>query len=303
MPAHRNGPVSSNVRHHMNSATFAGLSVEALLSDLDLKIAVDLFEALQREVKGATERHINELDEAHAWALLQSMYLRSSAHTEACLALLSNEHFASAEALCRTVIESAVNLYYSSRGDSASNVLIYFKNYISTERGQNRNWRNSVANSKHPKSSKDTHFERIANKDLALNRYEYILTEAFGQIGIDYSKTSESWPSIFDRFREIDKELEYRTVYAALCSQAHNDPEDLLNEFVHGVLQTPGMKEAQDFENKNFARYMVLVALAFHIESTGIYLAKFFPETNNRVLPLLKSAWDAIAEITSRVPS
>lgn len=287
----------------MNSATIHGLSVEALLFDPDLKVAVDLFQALQREVKGATERHINELDEAHAWALLHSMYLRSSAHTEACLVLLSNEHFASAEALCRTIVESAVNLYYSSRGDSAANVLIYFKDYISTERDQNRKWRNSVATSKYPKASKDNHFDRIANKDLALNKYEHILTEAFGQIGIVYSKTSESWPPIFDRFKEIDKEVEYRTIYAALCSQAHNDPEDLLNEFVHGVLQTPGMEEAQDFENRNFARYMVLVALAFHIESTAIYLAKFFSETNDRILPLLKSAWDAIAKIASRVPA
>lgn len=218
----------------------------------------------------------------------------------ACIVLYANQYFAPAEALCRTVVEASVNLYYCSLGDSCSLILSYFRSHIETERKQNRSWQSSVNASKYPEAAKDSHRQRIRNKDETLVVYEQVLTEAFAQMGISYSLASKEWPSIFDRFKVINKEVAYRTVYAALCSQAHNDAEDLLNEFVHGVRQIEGGHEMQASENRTFSLYMVLTALAFLVEATVIYLAKYGLNVNEPFQRLLVDIWAFTEQVTQR---
>lgn len=73
-------------------------------------------------------------------------------------------------------------------------------------------------------------------------------------------------------------------MYAALSSQAQNDAEELLTEFVHRVTENP---EAQQKENRRFARVMVLAALSLFAESAAIYLAKYPIHSSERMLALL----------------
>lgn len=225
---------------------------------------------------------------------------RAMEQAAACLVLYSHGYYAPAEALCRTVVEASVNLYYCSLGDSCARVMSYFRSHIETERKQNKSWQSSVRDSSYPEGAKAIHEQRIRNKDEALATYEAVLTEAFAQIGLHYSQASKEWPSIFDRFKAINKEVDYRTVYAALCSQAHNDAEDLLNDFVHGVRQIEGAHDQQAFENKNFALYMVLTALAFLMEATVIYLAKFNLGVNEPFQKLLTDTWRLTETVTRR---
>jgi hypothetical protein len=67
-----------------------------------------------------------------SWGLLHRMYERAAGHAAACLVLLDNQRFAAADALCRTLVEPSVNLYYCSEGDSIDTILSYFKNQIET---------------------------------------------------------------------------------------------------------------------------------------------------------------------------
>ena len=213
---------------------------------------------------------------------------------------LSNAYYAPAEALCRTVVEASLNLYYCSLGDSGSHLLTYFRSHLETERKQNKLWRASVDGSGYPELAKEAHRVRIDSKDNALNHYERVLTEAFSQVGLHYAAAGKEWSSVFDRFRKIEKEVDYRTVHAALCSQAHNDADDLQNDFVHGVMQIEGADRVQAAENKNFALYMVLTALEFLVEATLIYLARFELGANDRFQALLVDLATFTEQVTKR---
>jgi len=66
----------------------------------------------------------------------------------------------------------------------------------------------------------------------------------------------------------IGDEVGYRTIYAALCSQAHSDPEDIVNNMVARVipvLEPSG--EAQQVEQYHFSFFMLHHAVAYHLRA------------------------------------
>jgi len=183
--------------------------------------------------------------------------------------------FTASEALCRTAIEGAVNLHYTSLGDSLSKQISYFKNHIYTERKQNSNWKESILKSSCDEELKQYHFEKIAEKEAAIKNYEEMLRDSLLLVQVSFDDINEKWPSIFDRFREIDDEIGYRTVYAALCSQAHNDAEDALNKvYARVCASVEGLDEAHFIEQYNFSLYMALMAIKYHIFASAMYVAK-----------------------------
>lgn len=267
----RNGNMLDGADPHL-----AGLSKQALARDEELGAAAQLFADTRREILNLTEEHLKALEVAHDWGLLHAMYERAAGHAGASIVLLSHGHAAAAEALCRTAVEAAVNLYHCSLGDSLGHIMSYFKCYVDTERKQNDLWAKSIRGSGGARSDIEFHLKKIGEKADALQLYETTLTSVFDQIGRKYAEAKGGdWPNIFERFKGLNKEVSYRTAYAALCSQAHNDAEDLLNDFVQGVTQIDGMRERQLEENRNFALYMTLMTLNLFVEASAIYIARF----------------------------
>ena len=82
--------------------------------------------------------------------------------------------------------------------------------------------------------------------------------ESLALSGVNFDAVDLKWPSIFDRFKETKGEVNYRTVYAALCSQAHNDAEDILNKIMSRVIDNvTGLEDAQWVEQYNFSLYLL----------------------------------------------
>ncbi|UCV20572.1 hypothetical protein [Ferribacterium limneticum] len=100
--------------------------------------AAELIELADDEVNRLAEKNIDRLQHEVAWSILHDMYKKCHEFTSGALATFLIAHIGSAEALCRTAVESAVNLHYASCGDDVGNVIAYFRNYIATERGQNK---------------------------------------------------------------------------------------------------------------------------------------------------------------------
>ena len=232
--------------------------------------------------------NLNTLVNEPSWGLLHTMYKRALAHVEGCFVLFSHNFCSSAEALCRTAVEASINLYYCSLGNTEERIVSYLKQYVLAEREQNRLWLNTVNAGKYPAAAKAYHRERITGKEEALRKYERFLRQVCGQFSLDYEKMKVSWPSLFDRFQSIGKEVDYRTVYAALCSQAHNDAEDLLNEFVAGTVQIEGMMEQHKRENIGFALLMILLSVTTLIEGAAMYLAKYSLGPSKTLVPLFE---------------
>jgi hypothetical protein len=216
------------------------------------------------------------LVKAVPWSSMHDMYERNYEYCSAVLGCFLIGQFPSSEALCRTAIEGAVNLHYVSLGDSMAKQIAYFKNHLTTERKQNRSWKLSVEHSEYPQEAKKHHLTKIEEKEESLNNYENGLRQSLNLSGVDFDAVDLEWPNIFERFKEVANEVAYRTVYAALCSQAHNDAEDVLNKIMSRITaNVSGMEEAQLIEQYNFSLYLILTAIRYHIVASAMYLAKF----------------------------
>ena len=238
--------------------------------------SIYLLEKSHKIIYELAEKNLDRLVKEVAWPSMHDMYNRNYEYCCGALGCFVIAQIPSSEALCRTAIEGAVNLHYVSLGDSMGKQISYFKNYLETERKQNRNWKLSVEQSDYPISAKAHHLDKIAEKNTSLDHYETMLRQSLRLANIDFDAVTLKWPSIFDRFREIGDEVGYRTVYAALCSQAHNDAEDILNGIMSRVtLNIDGLEEAQRIEQYNFSLYMILTALGYNVKSAAMYISKF----------------------------
>lgn len=241
-------------------------------------------------------KNVSKLEGNVAWPSMHDMYKRNYEYCCGALGCFIIAQFPSSEALCRTAIEGAVNLHYMSIGDSMGKQISYFKSYLETERKQNRNWKASIESSSYPSNAKQHHFERINNKEKVLNEYDVMLRKSLALAGVDYDSSNQRWPSIFDRFKEVGDEVGYRTVYVALCSQAHNDAEDILNSIVTRVVENAeGLEEATFLEQYMFSLYMLLTALQYNVMATVMYVAKF----NIKAEELISIWKDIVQEISN----
>lgn len=274
------------------------ISTEMSLNNYVLD-AVEIIELVNDEVNLLAEAHIEQLQNEAVWSILHDMYKKCYEFTGGALATFLIAHIDSAEALCRTAIESAVNLHYVSYGDEVGNVIAYFRNYIVTERGQNKAWLKSIENSSYSSEAKDHHRVLIEDKERSLDFYENSLRKSLSIIDINYDNYPGSWPSTFDRFAKIGKEVDYRTIYAALCSQAHNDPEDILNNLMSRIIEFDGYAESVEIEQYVFSLGMVLTSIVFYVEASIMYLAKYDVPVTITLIPLFKRATDLLVGLQS----
>ncbi|QHG91412.1 hypothetical protein CVO_05995 [Sulfurimonas sp. CVO] len=242
--------------------------------------------------------NIKKLEKNVPWSSMHDMYKRSYDHVCGVLTLFIVAQLQSSEALCRTAIESSVNLHYISLDNSMDKLIAYFKDYIETERKQNINWEKSINSSNYPSKSKEFHRKKIADKNEALDKYEEMLRESLSLANVNYDSNNTRWPNIFERFRDIDHEVSYRTIYMALCSQAHNDSEDILNSLMTRVIaNVDGLEKANFIQQYHFSLYMVLTCVQFHIFASAMYIAKF-EISAKKLIDIYKKSTNILIEFT-----
>lgn len=259
-------------------------------------------EKLDELIESYCGGNVAKLVDEVAWPSMHEMYRRNYEYCCGVFGVFLIGQFPSCEALCRTAIEGSVNLHYVSLGDSMSKQIAYLKNHLATERKQNRSWQQSVENSSYPESAKADHLRRISNKDKALDHYESSLKISLALCNVNFDSVDSRWPSIFDRFKEIGEEVGYRTVYTALCSQAHNDAEDILNKIMARITENvSGVDEAQWIEQYNFSLYLALTALGYHAMASAMYIAKFGIDATE-IISIKHGINDSIAKIVEHGP-
>lgn len=259
-------------------------------------------EKLNQLVERLCRDNENKLVDEVPWPSMHDMYKRNYEYCCGVFGVFLIGQFPSCEALCRTAIEGSVNLHYVSLGDSMTKQIAYFKHYLTTERRQNQSWRKSIEDSSYPDDAKKHHLQKILDKDDVLYRYEYGLKTSLALCGVDFDAVESKWPSIFDRFREIGEEVGYRTVYAALCSQAHNDAEDILNKIMARITtNVSGMEDAQWVEQYNFSLYLSLTSLRYHAMASAMYLAKYGIDAK-AIIQLRQGVTDSIVKVIEHGP-
>ncbi|MGR3100718.1 DUF5677 domain-containing protein [Vibrio vulnificus] len=241
-----------------------------------LQNAIEYLEKADRTVEALISEDAERLSQEPPWRVMYDMYLRNYEYCSGAISLFLVGQPASCEALCRTAIEGAVNLEYISIGDAMGNEIAYFKHYLKEERKQNRAWHRSVKESASTQSDKDVHYKKIDLKNQSLDSYEEILKSSLALCDVDFDNCEADWPNIFERFKSLGKEVEYRTLYMALCSQAHNDAEDIINKIMARVVgDVDGMSKAHFIEQVLYSLFYTLSAVRYHIHATIMFLAKF----------------------------
>ncbi|MEF3076102.1 DUF5677 domain-containing protein [Methylobacter sp. Wu1] len=290
----------------MTNKTEKFLKKNSICEDIELNDyiieAIDTLESAYEIANRISLENIESLKDKAVWSIVYDIYTRSYKYTEAALSLFIIAHIASAEAICRTSVESSINLYYLSVGNDVENVISYFKYHIKTERDQNKKWREAVKNSGEPEEYQIDHIKLIDNKESSLDGYEDMLRESFSIIDIDYDAINSNWPSTFDRFKKVNMEIKYRTLYSALCSQSHNDAEDSLNNLMARVVQIEGIEKGVEAEKYIFSLQMVLSCIQLWIEATIMFLAKYEIKMNDELFDVWKRASTNIITLDKNKP-
>lgn len=172
-----------------------------------------------------------------------------------------------AEILSRTVMESALSLLYLAEADTGARLVQYFEHYIGQEREQNRKWQKELAAL--PDKWRSDHNARIRDKNEALDNMA-LFVEHFAQtVGVKYP-SEKGYPNFIGICTALNKAIDYRTVYMAMCSQAHHDAEDILNDLIVGLAPNQEKLSAQlERETNNFSIFLVLHSIRYYLECLG----------------------------------
>ena len=198
--------------------------------------------------------------------LLAKLVDRAYGTAAGALALVSLGHVREAETLSRSILESSVTISYIVHQKPQMRLAQFFVAYVKQEREQNRKWELDLQTV--PAGERGDHAARIRRKYDALDRYEQFVDLFATHCGLA-SRAMPGWPGLIDRLTELGRRIEYRTVYAAMCSQAHHDAEDILNFFmVNSVEGMFSLADRMEQETDTFSLFMLLFGLKWFVEAT-----------------------------------
>lgn len=220
-------------------------------------------------------RHgLSENQNDQSAALLGKCIYRLEDHIKALVTIHTRNFYGAAEALSRVIVEASINICFLCLGDRMDRFNQYFAGYIQSERKQNRQWRECCSGlNDRARALQET---QITKKDDALNYLEGFLISIYQEIGKTPYNSAAQWPSAFDRFAALQKQIDYRTTYAAMSSQIHNDAEDLLNEYLTGCIPTgEEVIDAMEAKKRSFSKSLFLTAIYQAGFSFGFIAATF----------------------------
>ncbi|MBW4661514.1 MAG: hypothetical protein KME15_22815 [Drouetiella hepatica Uher 2000/2452] len=228
------------------------------------------------EVDHDLVNRVDTLNQADpVWALLRSMLDRIFEYIEGAICAYVTGSTAASEIISRTTIESAVNLLFilvDSR--DGSHLTQYLSHYFSNEEKEIDRWLNLVDSL--DSDAKRVHQLKAIQKKTTLISLKKYIDQALAEFKLPTTEQAvKKWPNIAERFKLLGLELDYRTVYAALCSQTHNDAEDLLNYFVVVSLGNRDLLDKVGLETVNFSRLMMYMGVEYYISAAGGYAVRF----------------------------
>lgn len=237
-----------------------------------------------------------------SWGIIQVMLDSAYQHIAGSLILFVMKLKSSCEALSRVAFESSVNvLYVLNDSNRMERILHHFSSYVAGERKQNQNWAESIANL----NAQDQILQKrgIEQKSEYLDMVENFLSGVANELGLLYPP--QKLPkNTYDKFEKLGRKTAYRTLYAAMSSQIHNDAEDLLASFLLSAFNYIDEEQRLEFrrkltkETENFSRLMLYSSLQYYLEACLKYCEVF--ELDDVVHDVAKG-YRAILEFTAKM--
>lgn len=199
--------------------------------------------------------------------LLAKLIDRAHETAAGALALVALGHFREAEILARSIMESSVTTAYIVHRAPKERLVGFYDAYIKQERAQNKKWEADLGTL--PQDARQDHEARIRNKNEVLDHYDQFVSKLSAHFGLESGK-AKGWPKLINMLTELGQRIDYRTVYAAMCSQAHHDAEDVLNHFiVNSIEGHPDFAERMEHEADTFSLFMLLFGFRWFVLATS----------------------------------
>lgn len=247
---------------------FIRRAIDPSRASVQQKLAADLLLRCDLSSAELWVLHRSRLQNDPTWGLCAGALRRIQEYAEASIAA-SVTSLTGGEIIARTVVEAAANLRFVLK-DRSARILSYFSDYINVETRQCELW-TAALREVEEEDVRQFHIHSISQKQSALEAYRMVISSAEAELGTQIPR----WGSLLDRFKNVEGELGYRTTYSALCSQVHNDAEDLLNEFIIKSMGDDEMVAKLKEETDAFAWFAVTLGIQYYCRALVDYWRTF----------------------------
>ncbi|MBD9357848.1 DUF5677 domain-containing protein [Methylomonas albis] len=198
------------------------------------------------------------------------MIHRSSNSFGSMITLIANGHLQDAEISARTLSESTLKIQSLLTGNVVDNISNYLAYYYSDSMHKNGHWK-SVADTM---ADSDFYNSLIKNKNEVEDGAKSICKAFIESIGGIWPAKPEKY-TIYDIYKKLDREVEYQTVYRAMCGQSHQNPEDLINSLLYSLTDDVDLEKRAKSEKHSFSIFICLWSMRYFLE-TMLLLGKYF---------------------------
>lgn len=238
--------------------------------DLDaLTLVINIRSAIEEDLRtGASDLlHAGE----PTWAITRSMLDRVYEHVIGGFVCLFTGTWSSVEIICRASLEASVNVLYVLDADTPNRLSQYVSNYFvgaskAIDRYEQLVTRDAI------KGGPDW---ATKARDILETRQE-LVEGVFDHEDIPFGKGG--WPkTIIERFKALDREFEYREIYASLSSQVHNDADALIDFIMVTVTEQhmPGATENAGREVLFWLRHFLYRSMVLYSDVAMTYAGKY----------------------------
>lgn len=183
--------------------------------------------------------------------------------------LVSSGHLQEAEALSRSLTESSLKVLHLCKGDVQNNIAHYLSSYFSESSWKIKKWQEAVSiYDAHP------HIKLIQDKRDLEEQAKELCRNFVEESGCRWPEKASSI-SVETLFKDLEKELEYRTIYRAMCSQPHQNPEDIINSLLTSLSNNDELDRKRQDEKHCFSIFICLWGVRYYFESLAA-VAKLF---------------------------
>jgi hypothetical protein len=177
------------------------------------------------------------------------------------VSLIANGHLQDAEVIARTLSESTLKIQSLLTGNVVDNIANYLAYYFSDSKYKNDQWKSSAAN-----SDFDFYNQLINNKNEVEEGSKSIckaFIESSGGIWPDKPKKL----GVVDIYKKLNRDVEFRTVYRAMCGQTHQNSEDLINSLLYSLGDDVDLEQRAKNEKHSFSIFICLWSMRYFLET------------------------------------
>lgn len=225
---------------------------------------------------------------------LLNMLHRSSNSFASMISLIANGHLQDAEVISRTLTESTLTIQFILNGDAEDNLTHYLASYFEGQKWKNEKWQAVISGTEgHP------HEKLITQKNETELKTKEICKKFVEAAGKEWPEKPRPMP-IEKRYKELGKDIEYRTVYRAMCGQSHQNQEDLVNNLICSLTENDELDIKSKNEKHSFSIFICLWGSSYFlsaIESLGKhYKFNSVTQQSKSAHEILKKSHEEITE-------